>query len=173
MVISGDINESDNRETKGSARERGSTQQQNMNMNEGILCPLCSLCCVINLQILLPSISGCYPFLQQREGDSCLDAFHIICLTFCYWAPIFCSFLLFTLTYSPLLHFTSLLFNDNQNTGQLYVTHNTAQFHSCHPQKNWKGKHDLKLTYYKLGANSHHCGKHCRCFQRLKMPFVW
>lgn len=64
-------------------RERESTQQQNMNMNEGILCPLCSLYCVINLQILLPSISGCYLFLQEGGGDStCLDALHIICSTF-------------------------------------------------------------------------------------------
>ncbi len=58
IIISGERHKlCDDGETKGSARgrEREGTQQQNMNMKEEILCPLCLLCCVINLQILLPS----------------------------------------------------------------------------------------------------------------------
>lgn len=137
MVIGGDINQGYNGHTKGSAKERESTQQQNMNMNEWIHCSLLSLCCVINLQILLPSVSGCYPSSEQGEGDSTrLDALHIICLTFWYWAPE-TSALFFWLPWLITPNITSLLFNGSQNTGQLYVTRNTKQFLSCHPKSNW------------------------------------
>lgn len=61
IIISGEMLKGE----QESKKEREGTQQQNMNMKEEILCPLCLYCCVINLQIVLPFVSWCNPFCNK------------------------------------------------------------------------------------------------------------
>lgn len=125
-----------------------------MNMKEGILCPLCLLCCIINLQIVLPSIKGCNPFFGKERVT-----WHVcmLCILFAWPSGIEPNLLFFSFVS---LHLLSLRSNARQNTGQLYVTHNIAEFHSRHPQNSWKfwemlsKRHELQqwLMHCKLRA---------------------
>lgn len=85
------------KKTKG-VQQREGTQQQNMNMKEAFLCPLCLLCCVINLQILLPSKSRHKPFCNKGKVTR-----HVcfLCISFAWPSGIEPrSLALFNLTYS-------------------------------------------------------------------------
>lgn len=71
-----------------------------MNMKEAFLCPLCLLCCVINLQILLPSKSRHKPFCNKGRVTR-----HVcfLCISFAWPSGIEPrSLALFNLTYSLL-----------------------------------------------------------------------
>lgn len=67
-LVERDINCSGDGETREYKREYTAAE----NMKEEILCPLYLLWGVINLQILLPSISGCNPFCSKGKLPVCV-----------------------------------------------------------------------------------------------------
>lgn len=124
MVIRGDINYSNNGQTKGSVGEDSHTWIWSSGRSAFFSHLVVSLTCKCCYLPLIDALCSC----SKGDGD----------LAWPFVKQIRQISVVFVHYHNNKLHFAS-------GTGEIQITRNTTQFPSCYPPKSWKGKHYDKL----------------------------